>query len=185
LNAGGVILEEYSTYIWLGLTILFVVVESSTWALTSVWFALGALGATIAALFGGDIWLQVMLFVLISGLSIAALRPFARAMLVQGKVSTNADRVIGREGVVTEEIDNLENRGQVLVDGRVWTARTEGEVRLSPDSTVRVLRIEGVKVIVEPYMAETISQGQEAQAEEAPKAGVAEGTTIQIEEEEN
>ena len=66
------------------------------------------------------------------------------------KVATNADRVIGREAVVTEDIDNLQGKGRVSISGADWTARTEDDRPVPAGSKVQVLRIEGVKVIVAP-----------------------------------
>ena len=77
-------------------------------------------------------------------------RPLAQHYVNDRKVATNADRVIGREAVVTEDIDNIQGKGRVSISGADWTARAEDDRPIPAGSTVRVLRIEGVKVIVAP-----------------------------------
>ena len=118
------------TVLWLIALIVFAVGEAITVGLTSVWFAVGALGALIAAGFGAALWLQVVVFLALSGV-------------------TNADRVIGATALVTEEIDNLKGSGLVNISGQVWTARSAHDVVIQPGREVKVLRIEGVKVFVE------------------------------------
>ena len=92
---------------WLALLILFSVGEAITVGLTSVWFAVGSLGALLCALAGGNLWLQIGVFLALSGLSLALVRPLAKKFLIPGYSATNADRVIGQEAVVTQTIDNL------------------------------------------------------------------------------
>ena len=83
-------------------------------------------------------------------LCLLAVRPMARKYITPRRQATNADRVIGAEGMVLEDINNLKARGQVKVQGNIWTARTEDDRPIPKDTTVRVLRIEGVKLIVAP-----------------------------------
>jgi len=135
---------------WLALLILFSVGEAVTVGLTSVWFAVGALGALLCALFGGTLWLQLGVFLALSGLSLALARPLAKKFLTPGYSATNADRVIGQEAVVTETIDNLHGQGQANIAGQTWTARSQDDAVIPEGTLVRVLRIEGVKVFVSP-----------------------------------
>ncbi|MGN0985307.1 MAG: NfeD family protein [Candidatus Enterenecus sp.] len=136
--------------IWLGLLILFAVIEGVTVGLASIWFAAGALVALIAALLGGQLWLQITLFIVVSALCMLAIRPLAQKHLNSKVEPTNADRVIGSEAKVTEAIDNLQGSGAVNIGGVVWTARSDSDTPIPAGSLVRVLRIEGVKVFVEP-----------------------------------
>lgn len=135
--------------IWLGLLVLFTVGEALTVGLTSVWFAAGALAALLSALLGGPLWLQVTLFLVVSALSLLAIRPVAQRYFNSKVEATNADRVIGAEAVTTEEIDNLKGTGAVRIGGIVWSARSAAETLIPAGTLVRVLRIEGVKVFVE------------------------------------
>ena len=133
---------------WLALLILFSIGEAITVGLTSVWFAVGSLGALLCALMGGGIWVQIIVFLVLSGLSLALGRPLAKKFLTPGHSATNADRVIGREAVVTQTIDNLRGQGQVNITGQTWTARSQDDTVIPEGALVRVLRIEGVKVFV-------------------------------------
>ena len=137
------------TVLWLIALIVFAVGEAITVGLTSVWFAVGALGALIAAGFGAALWLQVVVFLALSGVTLLLVRPLAKKFLTPRYQATNADRVIGATALVTEEIDNLKGSGLVNISGQVWTARSARDVVIQPGREVKVLRIEGVKVFVE------------------------------------
>ena len=122
--------------------------EAVTVGLTCVWFAIGALGGLVTTLLGGGIGAQISVFLVLSGLSLALVRPLAKKFLVPSYSATNADRVIGKTAVVTMEIDNLKGQGQVSIAGQSWTARSEDGCVIPVGKTVKVLRIEGVKVFV-------------------------------------
>ena len=124
------------TVLWLIALIVFAVGEAITVGLTSVWFAVGALGALIAAGFGAALWLQVVVFLALSGVTLLLVRPLAKKFLTPRYQATNADRVIGGSGLVN-------------ISGQVWTARSAHDVVIQPGREVKVLRIEGVKVFVE------------------------------------
>ena len=141
--------ESLQKIIWLVLLLLFAGAEALTVGLTSVWFAAGALFALIAALLGGTLWVQIALFLVVSTLCLLAVRPLARRHLNNRVEATNADRVIGEQAQVTEDIDNIRGKGAVVIRGVAWTARSEDGSPLSAGTLVKVLRIEGVKVFVE------------------------------------
>ncbi len=136
--------------VWLVLLVFFAVVEALTVGLVSVWFAAGALVALLATFFTTNIWLQIALFLLVSILTMAILRPLARKYVLPTVVPTNADRVIGRQAVVTEAIDNLNGKGTVVVFGVAWTARSEDDTPIPEGATVTIKRIDGVKLFVAP-----------------------------------
>ena len=135
--------------VWLALLIIFAVAEAATVGLTSVWFAIGSLGALVCALAGGNIWLQLGIFIVLSLVCLVALRPLAKKYLNTRVEPTNADRVIGQEARVTQDIDNIQGTGAVTIGGVTWTARSEHDTPIPAGAMGRVLRIEGVKVIVE------------------------------------
>ena len=88
--------------IWLGLVILFVVVEASCPIhLVSVWFAVGSLVALLIWSLGGPLWLQIALFLVISCVLLAALWPLTKKFLNPAHIATNIDSVIGSTGYVT------------------------------------------------------------------------------------
>lgn len=135
--------------IWLIAVIVLVAGEAVTVGLTFIWFAVGALGGLVAAVAGGPVWLQIVVFLALSGLSLALVRPLASRLMRTDRTPTNADRVIGKTAVVTQAIDNVEGRGQVNVAGQVWSARSEHDVVIPAGAEVTILRIEGVKVFVQ------------------------------------
>ena len=136
--------------VWLCLLVFFAITEAVTVGLVSVWFAAGALVAPLGAFFTSNIWIQIFLFLLVSCVTMAVLRPLARKYVLPTVVPTNADRVIGRQAVVTEAIDNLNGKGAVVVFGVAWTARSEDGTPIAEGTTVTVNRIEGVKLFVSP-----------------------------------
>ncbi len=134
---------------WLCAFVAFAVGEGITVGLVSIWFAIGAMAAMIATALGGGLWLQIVVFLGVSALSLLLFKPLSSKMF-QNKVDpTNADRVIGKVAVVTQLIDNAQAKGQVQVEGQIWSARSAYDVVLPVDTQVRILRIEGVKLIVE------------------------------------
>ena len=142
--------EMVPMLIWLGLLILFAVGEAISVGLTSIWFAAGALAALVCSLANGPLWLQITLFIVVSVLCLLAVRPLAKKYL-NGRVQpTNADRIIGAEAQVTEAIDNIRGRGAVVIGGLTWSARSQSGQAIPAGALVKVLRIEGVKVFVEP-----------------------------------
>ena len=139
---------EFAVY-WLIALIVFLVIEAATLGLATIWFAGGALVALIAAMCGAGLGIQVASFLVVSLVLLIFTRPFAVRFLSKDTLKTNVDRVIGMEGVVTEEISNLAGTGKVSLGGYIWTARTENEGGTIPvDAVVAVLRVEGVKLIV-------------------------------------
>ena len=140
--------------VWLIALAALLILEAVTVGLVCLWFAAGALCALIVSFFVENVWVQLAVFLAVSLACLLALRPLAKKYVDPRRVPTNADRVVGAEGVVTEAIDNLKAQGQVSVDGAPWTARTDPDAPPTPAGTaVRVLRIEGVKLIVSPIPA--------------------------------
>jgi membrane protein implicated in regulation of membrane protease activity len=116
--------------------------------LVSLWFIGGALVALLAAFLGAELWLQIVLFVAVSGGLLACLRPFIKKVLSPRITPTNFDRIIGQKVPVTETIDNLQATGTVKVEGNVWSAKSENGEIIEKDTVVEILEIQGVKVIV-------------------------------------
>ena len=141
--------------VWVVLMVVFLVVEAATAGLTCIWFAVGSLAALIAALFDAQLWLQIVWFLVISFVTLYFTRPLVKKYVNSRSQPTNADRVIGKEALVTEDIDNVEATGAVSVGGKVWTARSADGGRIKSGAVVSVLRIEGVKLIVEPVPAQS------------------------------
>lgn len=139
----------YMEWVWLAAMVVFLIMEASSVLLVSVWFVVGSLVALIATLLGAPLWLQVALFLVVSVGLLLSLRPLLRKFYTPKKIQTNAPANIGKLAVVTERIDNLRAQGAVKLSGLVWTARSVDETTVEVGSVVRVVRIEGVKLIVE------------------------------------
>ena len=137
------------TIFWLAAFIVFAIGEAVTVGLVSVWFAVGALAAMFATAFGAGLWLQIAVFLGVSAMALALFKPLSSKFLKPRVSATNADRVIGSAALVTETIDNTQAKGQVKVNGQVWSARSAQDIVIPAGTDVKVLRIEGVKVIVE------------------------------------
>ena len=138
------------TMVWLVILVLLVVIELLTMGLTTVWFAGGALVATLASLLGLPLAIQIILFLIVSGLLLFFTRPIAVKYFNKDRVRTNAESLVGRQAIVISEIDNLQGIGQVNVGGMEWSARTRDEnITLPVGAVVIVLAIDGVKLIVE------------------------------------
>ena len=146
---------NWAAIIWLALMVLFLIVEAvCALHLVSIWFAAGALVAAVAAMLNAAVWLQVLLFLAVSCVVLALMWPFVKKFLNPGLQKTNIDSVIGTEGLVTGEIDNLTAQGQVKLGGMEWTARSTSGEPIPVGTRIRVDRIEGVKVFVTPVSVE-------------------------------
>lgn len=140
---------------WLIALIALLAIEIATLGLTTIWFAGGSLVAFVAALLHAPIVVQVVLFLVVSFVLLIFTRPIAIRYLNKDREKTNYEGIIGREGKVTERIDNFNQTGTVIVAGQEWSARAaqDGQI-IEPDSRVVVKRIEGVKVFVDPVEVE-------------------------------
>lgn len=141
--------------LWLVLLIAFAGIEGITAGLVSIWFCAGSLVALLSTWLGASLPVQIALFVLVSLITMALVRPMARKWMTPRLEKTNADRILDQEGVVVEEINNLRAQGQVKIGGVVWTARSATEGTLPVGTKICVERIEGVKAIVRRKEEET------------------------------
>ena len=136
--------------IWLVILIVLLVIEVITLGLSTIWFAGGALAAFIAALLGENVAVQVVLFLAVSIILLIFTRPVVMRMLNKHKTATNAESLIGEQAIVTQTINNLMGRGEVFINGLEWMARSQQDNdTIEKDTVVRILRIDGVKLIVE------------------------------------
>lgn len=134
--------------IWLGALVLFLILESQTVAVVSLWFAAGSLAAMIAAVCGAELWLQVVLFAVVSLVLLALLKPVVQKYIIPRLAKTNADALIGTVGPVIEDIDNVQAVGRVKLGGMDWSARSSTGAPIAKNTLVQVDRIEGNKVFV-------------------------------------
>lgn len=138
------------TTIWLIVFVVCIIAEIISMGLTTIWFAGGALVAAVVAVIGAPLWLQIMLFAVVSLVLLYFTRPIAVKYFNKDRVKTNAESLVGKQAIVISEIDNLQGIGQVTVGGQEWTARTTQEgITLPVGSVVVVRAISGVKLMVE------------------------------------
>ena len=142
---------NWAAIIWLMLMLAFLIAEAACpLHLVSIWFAVGALVAMVAAFLFAPVWLQAGIFLVVSGALLALLWPITRKYLNPKVTATNVDSVIGSTGVITEGIDNVAATGQVKLGAMYWTARSTSGTPLAQGTVVKVDRIEGAKVFVSP-----------------------------------
>ncbi len=154
---------------WLVLLIVAIVVEVLTMGLTTIWFAGGTLVAILAAMLHLPIWLQIILFAGVSLTLLFFTRPVAVKYFNRDRIKTNVESMVGRQAVVTGEIDNIQGIGQVTLSGQEWSARsTDEKVRIPVGSVVNVVSVSGVKLIVRPdeQMQKLNLQGEKEQIPE-------------------
>lgn len=140
---------------WLILLAVLLVIEIVTLGLTTIWFAGGALMATIVSTLGLSIGVQWFVFFGVSILMLIFTRPWALRYVNDHRSKTNYEGVIGKVVRITERVDNFNQTGTAVVNGQEWTARSEGDgVILNPEDKAVVVNITGVKLIVKPYNEE-------------------------------
>ena len=134
---------------WLIAFVILVVIEAATLALTTVWFAGGAIAAFLLSLAGAGTNAQLSVFAVVSFVLLFFTRPWAMRHVNSHATKTNADSLIGRQARVTEEINNLSGTGSAVINGLEWTARSEKDDSVYPvDAVVEICGIRGVKLIV-------------------------------------
>ena len=141
---------NWEAIFWLIAMVIFMVAEGLTVTLVSIWFAVGSLAAIFVALFGGNVIVQVFVFLGVSVLLLACLRSLVRRYLNPHLIHTNVDSVVGCEGVVTSDVNNVAALGQVEINGLSWSARSTTGEALREGARIRVDKVEGVKVFVSP-----------------------------------
>ena len=134
---------------WLVVMVVLLIVEGAVPGLVSIWFALGALAALISAILKAPLWLQILWFFIVSIASLVLTRPLVKKYVNARVQPTNADVLIGKECVVTEEIDNVMGTGAVKLEGKEWSARACCDAdKFAKGDILRVESIKGVKLMV-------------------------------------
>lgn len=134
--------------IWLIILAVMLIFEIISLGLTTIWFCIGAIGAVMAAALGFGIFIQILVFVVLSIVAMILFRPIAVRFFNKDKEKTNVDEVIGKVAVVTKEIDNEMSLGEVQLNGLGWTARSEDGRVIPEGERVTVVSVKGVKLIV-------------------------------------
>ena len=135
--------------VWLILAVVLGVAEAVTISLISIWFAIGAVAAIIPAYFGVPIWGQILVFLAVSAIAFAFTKRFFKDIVKVKKQPTNSDSLIGTDGIVTAEINNLEGTGKVYISGLTWSAKSLNGEDIPEGAVVNARKIEGATLVVE------------------------------------
>lgn len=133
---------------WLIVFVVFAALELVSVGMTCIWFAVGALAACVTSLFTGNWIIQSIVFIIVTVLFLLFLRPLAVKYVNNKTEKTNVDSIIGRTAKVVMEIDNVNAKGMVVIDGVEWTARSKDNRVIPKETLVEVVEVSGVKVIV-------------------------------------
>jgi membrane protein implicated in regulation of membrane protease activity len=134
-------------WIWVALVIIFALIEVFTLGLTTVWFAIAALLMVFLSFINIPLTAQILIFLAISALLLIFTRPLAIKKFKIGQEKTNVDSLIGKHALVIKTIGEFE-RGEVKINGLIWSARSENNTEITEGSKCEILRIEGVQLIV-------------------------------------
>ncbi len=136
-------------YLWLIAAGIFFIIEIATVGFLIFWLGIGALFAMVASFFTDNLLIQTTVFVISSSVLIPLTKPIVNKYFDDGKtIATNAYSLIGKVGIVTTEINTLNSTGQVKVNGEIWSAKADEDIKQGTE--VEILKIDGVKLIVKP-----------------------------------
>ena len=139
------------SFVWMIIFIGLVILELMTVNLVTIWFAIGALASFILSFWVSEFIWQMVMFVGVSLVSLLLTNKFVKKVRGREIEATNLDRVIGKIGIVTEEITKLEP-GEVKVDCKKWSAVSTKKINVG--SKVEILSIDGVKLNVKEVKEE-------------------------------
>jgi len=136
-------------YFWIAVLALALLVESFTTDLVAIWFFPAALISMVLAFFSVPVPVQILVFAIVGLALVFATRPLCKKLLRTKDDKTNTDALIGAVGLVTEEISNIRESGEVKLNGLRWSARAaDPNCTIGVGTEVTVLEIKGVKLIV-------------------------------------
>ncbi|MEA4911661.1 MAG: NfeD family protein [Oscillospiraceae bacterium] len=138
-------------WVWLALLVGFIILEAATAQLVALWFIIGTAGGFLMALLHISFVWQVVVFVALSIISLLILRPMVKDKITTKAVPTNADMVIGRVAVITEDVDNDLGKGRAEANGLTWSARSLDGAVLKKGTKASVYAIDGVKLILKQF----------------------------------
>ncbi len=135
---------------WLIASGVFFIIEIFTVGFLIFWLGVGALIAMLISFLTSNIIIQTTVFVISSGLLIFATKPLVNKITKKEIVPTNVYSIVGKKGIVIEDIDWSTGTGQIKSEGEVWSAKTNEQITIPKGTEVEIESIDGVKVIVKP-----------------------------------
>ncbi len=135
-------------WIWIAMAALFIIGEIFTQGFFLLWFGIGAAVAGILAILGLGVGWQLGAFVVVSGALFVASRRLAEKISKKQPPGIGADRFVGLDGIVLEEIDNVKNTGRVRVQKDEWRADSETGEIIPEGELIVVTRLDGTHMVV-------------------------------------
>ena len=133
-------------YIWLALTVVFVIIEVATTDIASIWFAAGALVSTVIAWLAPEAFmLQAAAFAVVTVVTMYFTKPILTKYLTK-KTPTNMDMYIGKSACAISDI-SPDNPGRAQIGGLTWQAKSD--MLIKKGEMCRILKIEGASLVVE------------------------------------
>ncbi len=134
---------------WLIAAGIFFIIEMATIGFLVFWLGIGSLLAMVTSFFVDSIIVQFVVFLVTSTLLIIFTRPLVNKFVkVPKEIKTNAYSIIGKKGIVTSKINNIEGSGQIKIDGEVWSAKSLDEEEIEKNTEIEIVEIDGVKAVV-------------------------------------
>ena len=134
--------------IWIAVFVVLIVIEAATMALTTIWFAGGALAAIALSLMDVGKNGQLAVFFLVSCALLFFTRPFVIRHVNRNTVKTNVEDLVGKKARITSDVDNDLSAGTAVVGGQEWSARSADGTPIRSGEMVRIESVSGVKLMV-------------------------------------
>lgn len=134
--------------IWLALVVAFILIEAFTYQLICIWFAVGSIGGLVASFVTDNYIVQTTVFIIISIIALICIRPAVKRGFKPKGLKTNVENLVGKNVMITEDVCNLQSRGQGKVNGMIWTVRSLDNTDIKKGKTAVIEKVEGVKLIV-------------------------------------
>ena len=135
---------------WLIASGIFFIGEIMTVGFLLFWFGIASLISMVVSFFTSNLVIQMVVFLVSSVILILATKPFVKKFMNKNNVVTNAYSLIGKTGLVIQEINNIKGIGQIKIGGEIWTAQSEDNSIIPINTEVELTKIDGVKAIVKP-----------------------------------
>lgn len=138
---------------WLIASGIFFIVEIITTGFLVFWLGIAALLSMIVSIFTDNIIIQTVVFIITSVILIFATKPFVKKFIHKKEgedMKTNAFSIIGKTAIVIKDIDTIDGKGQIKVEGEIWSAEGKDGSNIEKGTKVEILNIDGVKAIVKP-----------------------------------
>lgn len=134
---------------WIVFFVLICLLELATQQLVAIWFAAGSLVCVFLSYFGYPLYIQLIIFIVVSCVTLLLLRPYAIKKVNANVIKTNIHEAIGKKAIVIADFDKMTREGRVQLEGMDWAARSVDDKLLRKNETVVIKAIEGVKFMVQ------------------------------------